>query len=230
MRKAYAPVVFLFFAGFGNAQIYAPGSGFGIVSPLDRNIDPEQGRTITVARLRHKLIRKAVVAFRRAAKFANSGAWQQGALELQKAVAIDPEFSEAHGNLGANYIRLGRLEDAAAELRRAIRLDPATGTHHANLAVALSMMRRPNDAELEARSAVAMDPTNFKAQYVLGCLLANRPDRRTDAIPHLTYAARFLPEGHEALAEVYRASGEPERAQAEMERYRKMESKRAPRP
>jgi len=230
MRKAYAPLVFLLFAGYAKAQFYAPESAFGIVSPPDRNIDPAPERTITVARLRHKLVGRAVAAFSRATKFIKAGAWQQGVLELQKAIAIDPDFSEAHGNLGASYFRLGRMEDAANEFRCAIRLDPASSPNHANLALVLTMMRRPNDAESEALSAVAMDPSNFKAHYVLGFLLANKPQQRAEAIPHLAYAARFLPEGHLVLSAIYRANGDTEGAQEEMARYRKMQSKMPPQP
>ena len=229
MRKAYGLVLFLLFAGFGRAQFYVPDSAFGIVAPAGGNADPALEKTASVARLRHKLVGKAVAAFARAARFANEGAWQKGALELQKAIAIDPEFSEAHGNLGADYALLGRFEDAAAELRDAIRLDPADGSHHSNLAITLILLGSLNEAELEARSAVANDATNFKAHYVLGILLARKPELRSEAIPHLVYAARFLAEGHQALAEVYGASGQPDLARKELERYRAALSKQAPR-
>ena len=43
-----------------------------------------------------------------------------GALELQKALAIDPNYAEAHANLGATYLHMGRIDEGATELRRAI--------------------------------------------------------------------------------------------------------------
>ena len=97
-----------------------------------------------------------------------------------------------------------------------------------SLAIALILMRRNNEAEPEARSAVAIDATNFKAHYVLGVLLARVPETRAQAIPHLIYAARFMPEGHQYLADVYRVNGEPELAQAELERYRAALARLAP--
>jgi tetratricopeptide (TPR) repeat protein len=227
MRRTYALVVFLLLANGGRAEVLDASAAFGIVSPPDRGMDTASGETISVARLRHKLVGKAMAAFSRAAKLANAGAWQMGAVELEKAVALDPEFSDAHGNLGAYYVRLGRLEDAVVEFRSAIALDPACGFHHSNLAVAMLMLGRPNDAETEARTAVGMDGADFKAQYLFGVLLARKAVSRDAAIPHLVYAARFLPEAHLTLAELYRAIGEDERAQVELDRYCSAQAKMA---
>jgi len=230
MGKAYALIVFLSMAAAAKGQLYyPPWPAFGIVAPADQDGGSATDTTTSVARLRHKLVAKAVAAFARAARLSKTGAWHQSVQELKKAVAIDPEFSEAHGNLGADYVRLGRFEDAAGELREAIRLDPTTGRHHANLAIDLTLMGRPDEAETEARTAVAIDAANFRAQYVLGTLLARKSETRAEAIPHLMYAARFMPEGHQFLAEVYRVSGEPKLAQAEAERYHAIEARAAKR-
>jgi tetratricopeptide (TPR) repeat protein len=165
------------------------------------------GPSVSVARLRHKPPRKALAAFARGLKLGKTGQWQQGAQEFEQAVAIDRNFSEAHGNLGVAYSALGLFDRAALELRRAIELDPATGVHHMNYAYVLVRLKRENDAEPEARTAVALDPENVNAHYLLGYLFARRPGERQQAVPHLVYAAREVPEAHFVLAEVYLAQG-----------------------
>jgi tetratricopeptide (TPR) repeat protein len=177
--------------------------------------------TVSVARLRHHTPGKAWAAFFRSLKLADAGAWQQSALELENAVAIDPAFAEAHNNLGVYDVELNRFESAAGELRRAIELDPANSVYHGNLSLALILLHLRPEAEQEARTAVTLDAANSKAQYLLGFLLAQRPETRETAAEHLTYAARDLPDAHYILAQIYQAAGQTSRAGAELERYRK---------
>jgi tetratricopeptide (TPR) repeat protein len=177
--------------------------------------------TVSVKRLRHHTPGKAWNAFFRSIKLAHDGAWQQGALELEKAVTIDPDFAEAHNNLGVCDVELKRFDSAAAELRRAIEIDPADSVFHGNLSLALILLHLRPEAEQEARTAVTLDASNSKAQYLLGFLLAERPETRERATEHLNYAARDLPDAHYLLAQIYQAAGQTSRAGAELERYRK---------
>jgi tetratricopeptide (TPR) repeat protein len=187
---------------------------FGTVSEL------REEQTVSATQLRHKFISKAVAAFARALKLAKAGAWETGARELEKAVAIDPGFSEAHGNLGVHYFKLGRLEQAAHEFHCAIELDPGTSLDHSNLAVVMLLLRRPAEAEAEAQTAVGLDGTNFKAHYVLGLLLTRREETRGEGTEHLLYAARELPDAHLELAQLFRAEGDERRATLELDRYK----------
>jgi Flp pilus assembly protein TadD len=141
--------------------------------------------------------------------------------EFERAVRIDPEFSEAYGNLGTSLSATGRFEEANGDFRRAIELDPATCTHHMNLGYALLRLGRAKDAEPEARTAVALDPTNVNAQYLLGVIFAERVETRSAAIQHLLYAARDVPDAHYALAQLYRIAGDEPAASQEMLLFRK---------
>ena len=214
MWKVFIWLSFLLSACNCGAQIPATSGPFGTVTDLR----PEE--TVSTARLRHKLISRAVAAYSRALKFARSGAWELGAWELEQAVAIDPGFSEAHGNLGVHYFKLGRLEQAAAEFRHAIELDPSTSHDHSNLAVVMVMLRRSAEAEAEAQTAIGLDSTNFKAHYTLGIILTRRRETREEGREHLLYAARELPEAHLELAQIFRAEGDDRRATLELDRYK----------
>jgi Flp pilus assembly protein TadD len=91
---------------------------------------------------------------------------------LRKALEIDPDYMEAHNNLGVRYMALHRFEDAAAEFRGATELDPAAEKAFANLAGALLLLGRDTEAEAAARRAVALDGTSVQGRYVLGRVLA----------------------------------------------------------
>ena len=51
----------------------------------------------------------------------------------RKAIALKPDFAEAHYNLGNTLQQLGRLDDAEANYRRAIALKPDIAEAHNNL-------------------------------------------------------------------------------------------------
>jgi tetratricopeptide (TPR) repeat protein len=178
------------------------------------------GPSVSLARLRHNPPRKAVSFFLRGLKMASAGQWQNSANEFERAVRIDPQFSEAYGNLGTSLSATGQFEQAIGDFRRAIELDPATGVHHMNLGYALMRLGRAKDAEPEARTAVALDPTNGNAQYLLGVIFAEHVERRSAAIQHLLYAARDVPDAHYVLAQLYRIAGDDPAASHEMLQFR----------
>lgn len=179
------------------------------------------GDRVSVAQLQHKAPGKAMSAFLRGMKFAAAADFQRAARDFARAVTIDPDYSDAHANLGVMYINLALPDQAAVEFRRAIQLDPAASSHHANLALALILLHLPREAEREAQTAVDLDHVNTKARYLLGFLLASHPETRGKAAEHLQYAARQLPDAHLILSEMYRMEGENALAQSEQEQYRK---------
>ena len=77
------------------------------------------------------------------------------------------------------------------------------------------ILGRLREAEPEARTAVVLDETNTKAQYLLGYILAHRPETQAAAEEHLKYAARAFPEAHSALAALHRATGRKTLAETE---------------
>jgi tetratricopeptide (TPR) repeat protein len=185
---------------------------------ISPGLSPES--TISAARLRHRPPTKAIAAFERGIRFAKAGSRKKSAAEFQKAIELDPQFSEAYGDLGVQYLTLGLFDTATAELRRAIELDRATSTHHANLSLALILLNQLPEAELEAKTAITLDPANARAHYLLGCVLTNHPETWHSATEHFAYAAEKFPEAHAALADLYAAAGDQTSAAAESQRYR----------
>ncbi|HLK51389.1 MAG TPA: hypothetical protein VKT49_24775 [Bryobacteraceae bacterium] len=227
-------LLFLLAAGSGTAQ-FMPGTGWMpgrtpaqmdwwemLRSPdgWSRAPDLPSGETVSAARLLHKPPRKARNAFVRAIKLAAANDHVGAAAEFKKAINFDPEFSEAHGNLGVEYVRLGRDVESVPEFQRALQLDPATALHHANFSYALARLNRLAEAELEAQTAVSLAPSDPVAQFLLGCLLARNPQTRNFSERHLMVAAQTLPVAHLALALVYQDQGAAADAATEMKRYR----------
>ena len=180
---------------------------------------PISGPSVSVAELRHKPGKKARRAAEEAQKFAHSGYHLRAVAALEKAVALDPEFVGAHGNLGAEYSFLHRYGEAAAELQRAVTLDPSAAWLQSNLAFALLQAGKPAEAEQWARRAVGLAGSNAKSRYLLGWVLARRPETRAEAIGHLQFAAREFPPAHRTLAAVYQMMGETELAKQEAQQY-----------
>jgi len=183
--------------------------------------EPPSGQRISVTRLNHRPPKSALRVFMHGVKMSDKNLWQSAASDFQRAVTLDPRFSEAHGNLGVAFTGLWQLDRAASEFRRAIELDPSTSVHHSNLAFILIEQQQFDPAEPEARAAVNLDPSNARAHYLLGFLLARRPEGLSQAESHLVIAARQLPEAHYVLAQVYSAEGEVSIAQAEMNRFQR---------
>ena len=62
--------------------------------------------------------------------------YQEQIAACKEAIRLQPEFAEAHYNLGWAYEQLGRWREAVGPLGRAVRIKPDFAEAHFNLAVA----------------------------------------------------------------------------------------------
>lgn len=159
---------------------------------------------MSVTQLRHKPEPHALRAAVKAQKLSASGDYSGAAAALEKAVALDPNFGEAHGNLGAQYVRLHQPARAATEFRKAIALDGTSSVQQANLALALVQIGQCAEALQWARHSLQIDSTNPLGHYILGYILAGENGGRTEAIRHLELASHTLPAAARMLEEIKR--------------------------
>jgi TolB-like protein/tetratricopeptide (TPR) repeat protein/predicted Ser/Thr protein kinase len=111
--------------------------------------------------------------------------WTQESLarskeSLERAIAIDPSFAQAHGQLGLTYMSLVTenqvLPERAAELmrasaRRALEIEPSRPEAHIVLALVSVLGYDWGEAEREFRIAVAHDPPPVvRYFYAVWCL------------------------------------------------------------
>jgi tetratricopeptide (TPR) repeat protein len=155
--------------------------------------------TVSVSSLRHAVPKPAVKDFNRARKLAASGKLLDAAQELEKALALDPDFEEARENLGGLYLRLGRPAEAEPHLRRAIELDPSSSAAHSNLSIFQLLAGDLGAAERTARRALELSRDNDWARFVLGVTLLRNAATYSDALRHLESAARSVPAARETL-------------------------------
>lgn len=126
----------------------------------------------------------------------------ESTLEARQAylqtIALDPDFGDAHLNLGRLEHEAGELGKAEAHYREAVRCAPDDATYHFNLGVLLEDRGRSDEAVLAYQRVVEADPFHADAHYNLGLLLETK-GRRSDAMRHLMIARRlYAGAGHGA--------------------------------
>ena len=170
----------------------APETAVAKVGPI--------GDTVSVRNL--QLPPGAIKEFRRSEKCVGSGDFSGAVQHLQKALKADPQFVEAHNNLGASYLQLSRYQDAIGEFEAAIALDEKMAAPHRNMSLALFSFRRYAEAETAAREALTLSPEQKAAQYSLGRALAAEGSTSTEAEQMLRGSVSEFPDARLSLAQV----------------------------
>jgi Flp pilus assembly protein TadD len=155
--------------------------------------------TVSAAALRHAVPKAAVKAHERARKLFASGKLSDAARELEKAVALDPDFAEAHENLGALYLKLDGPAEAEPHIRRAIELNPSSSFAHSDLSAVQLLTGDLEGAERSARRALELSRANDWARFMLGLTLLRNSATQAEALQHLEYASRSVPAARDTL-------------------------------
>jgi tetratricopeptide (TPR) repeat protein len=111
----------------------------------------------------------------------------------RQAIALKPNFSEAHFNLGNVLQEQGKLDDAIACYRRAIALKPESPEAHNNLGHALQEQGHLEEAIACYRQAIALKPDHVEALNNLGLSLQEQ-GRREEASTCYDQALKLNPQ------------------------------------
>jgi len=95
------------------------------------------------------------------------------------AIRLDPNYEEAHFNLGA-LLRDSRPSEAELHLRKALDLDPDYATAHRELGFVLMGRRAASEAGRHLRKAVELAPDDVWAHIYLGSYLWNQDFRAAE--------------------------------------------------
>ena len=107
-----------------------------------------------------------------AARHLQAGDYARAEEGLRLALADDPGYAPAHGNLGYLLARRGQLEQAEAAYRRCLDLDPHLAEIELNRGAVLARMKRLQQAEAAYRRAIALRPALPSAWSNLGACYA----------------------------------------------------------
>lgn len=123
-----------------------------------------------------------VVSARAAACFAEglahmaAGRAGAGVGALRLACVLQPDFADAHAELGVAFIGLGRWGEAVVSLRAAVALAPGAGLVWINFGNALMQAGLFEEALAAARVALLLAPKGGLVQATLGALLVELGD------------------------------------------------------
>jgi len=106
---------------------------------------------------------------------------QKGLPFLEKALAIKPDFPEAHNNLGTALKALNRHEEAIACYLKALAIKPDYALAYYNLGLALKELNRHEEAIVSYQMALAIKPDYVDAYNNLGIALSEA-QRHEEAI------------------------------------------------
>ena len=121
---------------------------------------------------------------------------------LETAVDLDPDYAEAHNELGIIHTQSGRFSEAEGALKAAIGANPQYAPARNNLGVLYGRQGRNLEAEAQLRRAVEDDPGYVEAFKNYGLTLAAL-GRFTEAEKALRKAAELEP-GNPRVVEALR--------------------------
>ncbi len=104
----------------------------------------------------------------RCISFAMCGKLDQAIKEAEKAIELDPDFSQAYNKLGDFYMKKGWIQKAADVFRKAIELDPTSENSHFDLGCALAHLGDFSNALEYLKKSLELNPAHYEVYGHLG--------------------------------------------------------------
>lgn len=101
---------------------------------------------------------------------AERGRFDEAIVQYKKVLALDPNYSTAHLNIGGALAASGQTEAAIQHLGKALELTPADPDVHANLGGALRIAGRPEEAAQYLSKALELRPGHAAAKRNLDAI------------------------------------------------------------
>jgi Tfp pilus assembly protein PilF len=156
---------------------------------------------VSARRLAFKPSKAARKEWREAEKCIRRGEHAEAASHLRGCVAADPEYFEAHLNLGTALLMSNDAAGALAAYERALEIDPSSAYALVHRGMVLLHFRRAEEAQACARKALAVEESE-SAHYVMGLSLAAQGKELPSALEHLKLASGRHPQAAQAAARI----------------------------
>lgn len=132
-----------------------------------------------------------------------------GAIQsFSRAVELDPQFAEAHNNLGVYLLQAGNVSQAIDHLRAAAALAPSWSKAHLNLGDALRALHSYDEASAELARAQQLDPSLVEVHYNYGRLYGEQArEIASQGIDNLNRKIALLQQSQQAFTRFRDALG-----------------------
>ena len=140
------------------------------------------------------------------AYLAAQGRTEEAIAHYTKAIQLEPDYFNAHNNLGLARAARREFKEAALHFQAAVQIRPGTAGVHYNLAVALVSLGDWQAAERSVREALRIDPNFAEAHNDLGMMLAMQ-GKVEEGMVHFREALRLKPGYAEAAHNLRLAQG-----------------------
>lgn len=152
--------------------------------------------------------------------------------DLDRAIVLDPNLSQAHYLLGNVLLKLNDIDGAITAYRQAINLAPDQPRTYFQLALALQAKQDKAGEEHALEQALETDSRYAPAQCEMGSILLEE-HRPADAVDHLTTAIQSNPHAEKAyflLARAYSQLGQKEKSDEMIKRLLAVKKENRPSP
>src|SRR5437762_3278054 len=123
----------------------------------------------------------------RGSELAGQGKLDEAIREFREAIRLNPEYAEAHYDLGAALFELDNgVDEALVEFREALRINPGDAETHNTFGLALLEAGNVDEALHEYREALRLNPQYAEARYNLGNAL-DRSEEHTSELQSPMY-------------------------------------------
>jgi tetratricopeptide (TPR) repeat protein len=206
-------------AGHRQAVAIPSGSDFTVGTLGVKRVDPRSSGVVSLQSLKRKAPRQAVKEYRLSLKEMSKGAIPDAAVHLRNALAEDPDYMEAHNELGVCYAAQKQMEKAVGEFQRAAELDPGSASAFYNLSVAFFALGRNAEAESAVRRSLKLNPAHDEARYLLGLSLHEQHQDGKETLEVLRRVAGQYPKARLTIARILADRGLSTEAAGELKRF-----------
>ncbi len=200
-------------------NIIGPSQRLSVRLPDAPSANRAAGNTVTLQQLEHKVPGTARKAFEKGQRAEHKHDLAKAEVLLRKAVAEDPEFADAHNELGAVEALQGKLPEAAAEFQKAIDVAPEHRLALPNLSIVLAKMQNYREAVKVARRALQVAPDMPELRMILGASLIAEHGDAGEALANLRQVDKQFPKAHLLEAQLLAGSGQNALAAEQLEDY-----------
>ena len=124
--------------------------------------------------------------------YSDFGRLSEAIAQFRAALRLQPDYGDAHLDLGVALARSGRLPEATAEFQAALRADPGRADAQADLGAALAQAGRTDEAIAHYRESLRIRPGSAATHYNLATVLG-RAGQRDEAMAEYREALRLDP-------------------------------------